>query len=491
MARGTAWVVAARMVDRSIGVISTTILARILVPADFGLVAMATAIAAILDLLGSFGFDLALIHNQKANRSHYDTAWTFNVLFGIFCAFGLIALAVPTAKFYAEPRLVAVMIVLASANFMSGFSNIGVINFRKEMNFRSEFTLLFMRRIVTFIITVTGAIILKSYWALIAGMITGSIVNVALSYWLQNYRPRFSLAAWRELFHFSKWMLINNFLYFLIHRGTDFVIGRLNGAAALGIYSVAYEISTMPSTELVAPINRVAFPGFSKLAEPEIIADAYLKIFGMIALMIFPTGIGIAAIASPLVTTILGNKWLGSIPLIQMLAFYGSVSATQTNNGTVCLALGHVRFLTWTAISFLAVLLPSLAYFVHARGVHGAGYAFILAQVINFPLSFIILQKLIPIYWNDLFKRGWRPLVGATLMFLTVSKSVAIMALAGWLAGLQLIVGIALGTSTYLFTVLLLWWLSKKPAGAETYVLEFIFSKYQSFFNVMSSARRR
>ncbi len=481
MARGAAWVVAARMVDRFIGVISTTILARILVPADFGLIAMATAIAAILDLLGSFGFDLALIHNQKANRSHYDTAWTFNVLFGAFCAFGLIALAVPTAKFYTEPRLVAIMIVLSFASFMSGFSNIGIVNFRKEMHFRSEFILLFMRRIVTFTITITGAIILKSYWALIFGMVSGSIVNVALSYWLQNYRPRFSLAAWRELFHFSKWMVINNILYFLVHRGTDFVIGRLNGASALGIYSVAYEISTLPSTELVAPINRVAFPGFSKLGEPAIIADAYLKIFGMITLMIFPTGIGIAAIASPLVETMLGNKRLDSIPLIQILAFYGAVSATQTNNGTVCLALGHVRLLTWMAVSFLAVLLPAMAYLVHTHGVHGAGYAFMLAQVINIPLNLMILQRLIPIYWNDLFQRSWRPLVSATFMFLTVSKSVAIMALAGWLVGLQLIVGIMLGTSTYLFTILLLWWISRKPAGAETYVLEFIFSKYRRF----------
>lgn len=485
MARGAAWTVAARLTDRTIGVLSTVILARLLVPADFGLVAMATAIGAILELMGAFGFDLALIQNQRADRSHYDTAWTFNVIFGAFCALLMIALASLAARFYSEPRLAAVMIVLALSYLINGFGNIGVVDFRKELHFRDEFILLFSRRVVTFAITITGAIILRTYWALIIGMVTGRMVGVALSYRLHGYRPRFSLAAWHEMIHFSKWMLVNNFLFFLVHRGTDFVIGKLNGAGALGIYSVSYEISTLPTTELVAPINRVAFPGFSKLAEPAAIANAYLKIFGVIALLIFPTGIGIAAIAPPLVATLLGNKWLESIPLIQLLALYGAVSATQTNNGTVCLALGHVRLLTWMAVLFLAALLPALGFFTHIYGVLGAGYAFIFAQAINLPVSLVMLKRLIPFRWGELLRRSWRPLTGAAVMFWIVTQSVAIMGHAGWPVGLQLIAGAILGISIYILVVLLLWLLAGKPDGAEIYVLEQMeqmVSKYSTFF---------
>src|SRR5437899_3290473 len=105
MARGIVWMVGARLMDRLIGVLSTLVLARLLVPDDFGLVAMATAILGILELLGAFNFDLALIQRNEPGREHYDTVWTFNVLFGLLCGAALVLLAIPASTFYREPRL--------------------------------------------------------------------------------------------------------------------------------------------------------------------------------------------------------------------------------------------------------------------------------------------------------------------------------------------------------------------------------------------------
>src|SRR5665213_554253 len=119
MASGIVWMVAARLMDRSIGMVSTLILARLLVPGDFGLVAMATAIGGLLDLLGAFSFDLALIQNANAERRHYDTVWTFNAIFGVFCGLALVFLAIPAAMFYHEPRLTRVMYVLSISYFIS------------------------------------------------------------------------------------------------------------------------------------------------------------------------------------------------------------------------------------------------------------------------------------------------------------------------------------------------------------------------------------
>ena len=135
MASGAAWMILVRLLDRSIGLVSTLILARLLVPADFGLVAMATAIGALLDILGGFSFDMALIQNPGAKRSHYDTVWTFNVLFGAFCAVAFIAIAAPAARFYNEGKLENVMYVLAIGYLLNGFSNIGTVDFRKELEF--------------------------------------------------------------------------------------------------------------------------------------------------------------------------------------------------------------------------------------------------------------------------------------------------------------------------------------------------------------------
>jgi lipopolysaccharide exporter len=215
MAIGIAWMVGARLMDRAIGLVNTLILARLLVPADFGLVAMATAIGGVLDLLGAFNFDLALIQKEKAESRHYNTVWTFNLLFGICCGLALVALAVPAATFYKETRLTEVMYALSLSYFISAFSNIGIVNFRKELDFKSEFSFIFTRRIVTFVITMLAAYTLRSYWALIIGMTAGRAVGAALSYIMNSYRPTFTLSATRELFHFSKWMLVNNFLFFL------------------------------------------------------------------------------------------------------------------------------------------------------------------------------------------------------------------------------------------------------------------------------------
>src|SRR3954466_13285443 len=103
MVSGAAWNVLLRSVDRVIGIVSTVILARLLLPADFGLVALATSLLALLALLTAFGFDLALIQNRQAGRCHFDTVWTFNVIFGLAIALVLAFAASPVARFYNEP----------------------------------------------------------------------------------------------------------------------------------------------------------------------------------------------------------------------------------------------------------------------------------------------------------------------------------------------------------------------------------------------------
>jgi lipopolysaccharide exporter len=466
---GIYWMVGARLVDRLIGIISTLILARLLVPGDFGLVAMATAIGGILDLLGAFSFDLALIQNAKAERRHYDTVWTFNVLFGLVCGFGLVALAHVAAGFYSEPRLELVMYALSLSYFFNAFNNIGVVAFRKELNFGQEFKFMFWRRIATFVVTISAAFLLRSYWALLLGMTFGRMVGLVMSYTMNDYRPRFTLSALSELFGFSKWLLINNALFFLLHNGCTFVIGRMYGAASLGIYSVSYEISSLPSSELVAPINRVMFPSFSKMKQIEEISRAYLKLFGLITLTILPVGIGIAAVAEPLVLTALGSKWTQAIPLIQLLALHGAVSATQTNNGTVWLALGKPRATTSIAVYFLVVLFPALYLGLKWYGLPGVGYAYMLANVFTIPYGMYLSKTFLGFTWSQLLACVWRPILGVILMYVAVrlfDRHVT-----DQLPLVRTLLDAALGALVYCVFVFLTWRGAGRPDSAERFVL--------------------
>jgi O-antigen/teichoic acid export membrane protein len=267
MAQGAIWMVAFKLIDRSIGLLSTLILARLLTPENFGIVAMATSFIAVLELIGAFGFDMALIQRRDATREHYDTAWTFSVIFGAVLCVLLVAFAYPIAHFYKHEELVAVICTLAFGSLLQGFQNVGVVAFRKDMEFNKEFRFLATKKLVTFPLTITLAFVLENYWALVIGMTAGRLVDLVLSYRFHPYRPKFCLAAAGDLLHFSKWLLLLNVLQFLRDRSSDFVIGRFAGPGPLGLFSVSYELANMPGTELVAPINRAVYPAYARIAQ--------------------------------------------------------------------------------------------------------------------------------------------------------------------------------------------------------------------------------
>ena len=140
LARGAAWMISYRMLDRIIGLVSTLVLARVLTPADFGLVAMATALIAFVELFGSLGLDTALIQRPGATREHFDSAWTMNVLIGASVALALLLCAWPLARFYDDSRLIGLVAFLALGPLIQGCENIGVVAFRKELNFDRDMT---------------------------------------------------------------------------------------------------------------------------------------------------------------------------------------------------------------------------------------------------------------------------------------------------------------------------------------------------------------
>jgi hypothetical protein len=223
-----------RLFDRSIGIVSTTLLARLLLPADFGLVAMAMSVIAVIELATAFSFEVALIQKADPRREDFDTAWTLNVLISIGGALLTVALGAPAATFYGDPRLTAVMLAIGAAWLVSGFENIGTVNFRRTMDFGAEFRFMASKRVIAFAVTISAALAFQSYWALVIGMTTSRLAGLALSYSMQPFRPRFSLASARDLFSFSGWLLASNIATVLLQRVPHFFVGRAFGAQTLG-----------------------------------------------------------------------------------------------------------------------------------------------------------------------------------------------------------------------------------------------------------------
>lgn len=466
-----------KMLDRGLGAISTLILARLLVPADFGLVAMATSLIAFLQLIAYFGLDTVLLREKETTPEHYHIAWTLNVLAGLGIAVMMVALSIPAARFYHEARVTLVICTLAASAVLEGFENVGVVNFRKEMRFDREFRYMFSARLVAFATTVVLALTLRDYWALVGGMLVGRAVRVALSYGIQPFRPRFSLRGAGDLMHFSKWLMVQNFVGFLMTRSSDFVIGRVAGSSALGIFSVAAEISNMPATELVAPINRAILPAYMNLAKDlAALQREFLSVMSMVALLAVPAVAGLAVCAPFLVRLLLGPKWVQAADIIEILAFFGITQVMQSNAYAAFLALGRPQVFARISAVNVVILVTLLIALTPAYGLMGAAWAYVAAAVITLPVGFYFITRYLGLSPVTYIARLWRPLCGAALMYVGIRALgpplPGLMTLPAAQSARSLAICIVIGAPLYISAVLLLWLACGQPQGsAETWVL--------------------
>jgi lipopolysaccharide exporter len=469
--------IAFRMVERSLGLVSTLVLARLLLPGDFGLVAMAMSFIAFIELASAFGFDNALIQHASPERRHFDTAFTLNVILGLSCGAIMVGLAHAAAVFYDDERLVPVMYVLALAWTLQGFENIGTVTFRKELQFRREFQFLISKRLIAFVITLIAAFTLRSYWALVIGTVAGRMAMVGLSYAFHPYRPRFSLAAVRELMGFSIWILFNNALAFVNTRMSSFVIGRMHGPHSLGLYTVSYEIGTLPTSELLAPVNRAIFPGFTQIAhDPVQMRDGFLNVVAATTLFALPAAFGIAAVAEPLVIVTLSRKWIEVVPLLQVLAFLGAIAAMVNNAYPLFLALGRPRITTFLATARVGVLIPAMIFVGSHYGTLGVAWAELGCALLFLPANLTVLMRVLHVSFTAFLAAVWRPMMASVLMFLVVR---AFLTWTGerWPdlpAIVSLLAGVLVGALTYIAGAGLLWRLFGSGKGVEAAIVRLV-----------------
>lgn len=484
IAKGAVWMVGFKMLDNALGLISTLVLARVLMPADFGLVSMCMVLLSAMTLLMSFGFDIQLIQNPNATREHFDTAWTFNVLFASGCGLLLALLAGPAAGFYREPRLEEIVYVLAIGFVLQGFSNIGTVKFRREMRFDREFKFLLSKRMASLLVTLPLAIYLRNYWALVIGQLAGTVLSLVMSYVVSSYRPRFSLAARGDMFNSSAWLVVNNFIGFIHNRAPSFFIARLSGAQSVGLYSIAAEISLLPSNELVAPINRAAFPGYAKAAhDMDKLRDSFLKVIASIALVALPAGIGIVSVAELLVPAALGWKWIDAIPIIQILAIYGIIKALQTNISYIYLVLGMTKRITLIMAIQVLIQTSAMVPAIYAYGVQGAAWSYLGTSILLIPLNQYLVAECLSLSATRFCRELVRPLVASLAMMATVLaiKSQLVLRHETLDYVLALLLCVASGALVYVTVMYILWRMARQPGGAE----EFAFRRMQGVLGKM------
>jgi O-antigen/teichoic acid export membrane protein len=476
--QGALLTVAMRWSDRLIGLISMVVLARLLTPADFGIIAMSSIVVGLIDVLLDLGVNVALIQNMETNQEDYDTAWTLRLIQASFAGLIIFSFAPMASNYYHNPLITDVLRVMALSVVIAGMENIGVIAFQKNMEFGNDFKFFFYKRVAGFLTTLAGALLLHTYWAMVIGALAGRVTGVLLSYSMHTHRPRFCLSRLAQIWSFSQWVLIRNIGAYLDNRSDKLLVGGRCSADMTGMYSVADEIAAMPTTELLAPLGRVLFPAFvqKRAGPPEDFARSVSTSIGVQALVAIPACIGLNLVASDAVFVLLGAQWTQMVPLIQIMTVTNLVIALIHSGSYALLALGKVKLLagiTWLqTLLFLGV---AVVIFPHAAAKELAEIRLAAASLGSLILIGIILSQIEALSAKAFFGPLLRPLLASCLMSLTINTLHPL--LANFTPVLRLMLEICGGGSIYLASALLMWQLVGRPDSAEAYLIKNIMRK--------------
>lgn len=469
MATGAVWMVLFKLMERGLGLISTLVLVRLLMPEDFGIVAMAMTFITMAEMLTAFGFDLAIIQNKDATEQHYSTGWTGNLLIGASICLVMLLCAQPISQFFGRDELIWAVSALALGPMLGSLENIGIVAFRKELAFRREFIFQVSKKLVSVAIVIPLALLWRNYWALVVGTLLARVYGVILSYVMHPFRPRLTLEKFGEMYRFSRWLLFNNAIAFFKERSTDFFVGRRLGPAALGLYNISYELANLPTTELSAPINRALLPGFAKLGSVGEVAVAYSNAIGMLSLIALPAAAGIFAIAEYLVPVLLGDKWLGATQLLEVLAFNGALLLFHSSICAILIGRGYPKVVAMTNGAYVLILLLLLWWLTACYGVQGATYSVLGASLLATPIYLHQMKRCLGIGPMTFVSALVRPLAASTLMALAIrgllpefDSTSDFPFMTGWLAA-----GVVAGGGVYCLAIALLWMATGRKEGPE------------------------
>lgn len=468
--RGAGWTFAMRWATRLLGLLSTAILARLLSPTDFGLVAMAMIVVGFVDSWLNLGIDSALIQNQSADREDYDTAWTLRILQAVLVAIMILAAAPFAADYFRDERVVPLLWVLCFGLLISAFSNIGVVNFRKELQFDREFRYNVYAKFLGFPVTIGAAFALGNYWALAIGSVIGYAILCALSYGMHPYRPRFTLSRWRSLWSYSKWMLLRSVGHFAETRADEILVGGQFSTQQMGLYSVASELGQLPGSEIAAPLNNAMLPTFARIQDdPTRVADGFVKVVGVVGTLAIPAGVGLAAVSEHLVPVFLGNQWVDAAPVLAILAIYGGVLRWKVSLVVnLSLALGRPSLAAGVSWFSLITLIPIAWILARTHGLPGIAFAKLMAGALLIAFTYGLVRSMVPVRISDLFRNLWRPYLAAAGMWLVVASLPTPMVGEFVLLFYKSIVG----ALTYTSLITCSWLASGRPDGAELIVWE-------------------
>jgi teichuronic acid exporter len=387
--RGLFWSLFEGVVSRGLRFIIGIVLARLLVPEMFGLVAMLMIFITLGEIFVDSGFGAALIQKHNITELEICTVFYFNMLLGLISATILFISAPGIAAFYNQPDLIWMARALSSIFIFDSFGMVQSNLLVKRVDFKSRAKLAAIANFISGMLGIAMAIMGCGVWSLVMQQISTSGIRNLLYWFYGHWRPHilFSINVLGQMLRFSISILASGILNRTSESVYYMIIGKIFSTFTLGIFSRANQLQGFPSTTLAILVGRVAFPVFSKLQHsPLRLKRALRNTLTMLSFLIFPIMIGIIVVAKPLILVILTEKWAATIPYLQLLAFVGMSYPLDWIRQRALQAIGRPDLSLRVEIVKKVALFVSIAIMWYF-GIYGIIAGMIFASLLSFSLS--------------------------------------------------------------------------------------------------------
>jgi PST family polysaccharide transporter len=443
--------------NQIISLIIFFILARLLTPEEFGLVAMANAFLAVIQIFLEQGIAQALIQRQELESEYLDTAFWLTLIIGtIITVFGVTTASL-AAQFFHQPQLTLIIQCLSLLCIISSLGQVQQAFLERNFAFKELATRGLLATVISGIIGVIFAVYGFGIWSLVSQQIVQAIIGTLVLWKASDWRPRwqFSRRSFQDLSNFGINILGFKIVNFFNDKVNDFLIGYFFGAVTLGYYSLATRVLATITQVIVKTSQDIALPTFSRLQQtPEKLLQAFYQATQLTSLLALPTFLGTITLAPDLISVI-GQQWLPALPLIQILAIMGILRSVTFFTSSVFIAMGKPAW--WFQLGVLKMMLNLLGFGIaYQWGIIAVTWAYTLRLYIAFPIGQWAISKLIKISWNKYLRQFIIPLLSSLVMIITILTAKIILHQLITSVFITILISAIAGATTYGIAVYLL-----------------------------------
>ncbi len=379
---------ALRVFTRGLAIAKIAILARILVPAQFGIYGIATIVLGFFETLTETGINIFLIQDKQKIDEYVDSAWVVSIIRGVVISLAILLLIPVIIAFFHTPGAKEILLLVSLVPLIRGFVNPACIKFQKNLEFNKQFFYDSSLFLIDTTVAISVTFLTHSENSLIWGMIVAAFVEVFLSFIVFLPKPKFLFNGNRvsEVISKGKWITSASIFNYIFENADDIFVGRLLGTQALGIYGQAYRIASLPASEVSEVFGRVTFPVYSVIGgDKKRIRIAFLKTLLIICLFVFSFGAIVFFFPKQIVEILLGKNWLTMVPVLQLLAIYGAGKAVSNSFFSMFLGIEKQKIITLATFIRAVVLSAGIYPLITIFGILGAGYAAIISVIASLP----------------------------------------------------------------------------------------------------------